>query len=109
MSEFTSERQLDGTGTLALFLFVAVLDEREVEPDKPAQGETLPASIAALRQALGRVTPCGIPLTTDCWIRDTWTLTRHASKRAGLRKGLTSVFMSWTGSPACWRVIFPSA
>lgn len=49
----TSERQLDDTGTLALFLFVAVLDEREVEPDKPAPGETLPASIAALREALG--------------------------------------------------------
>lgn len=49
----TSERQLDCTGTLALFLFVVVLDEREVKPDKPTQGETLPGSIAALREALG--------------------------------------------------------
>lgn len=49
----TSERQLDGTGAPALFLFVAVLDEREVEPDKATQGETLPASIAALRELLG--------------------------------------------------------
>ncbi len=36
----TSERQLDSTGTSALFLFVAVLDEREVEPNGTVQGET---------------------------------------------------------------------
>lgn len=49
----TSERQLDSTGTPALFLFVAVLDEREVEPNTPAQGETLPAAISGLRNLLG--------------------------------------------------------
>ena len=49
----TSERQLDSTGTSALFLFVAVLDEREVEPNGTVQGETLPAAVAALRNLLG--------------------------------------------------------
>jgi hypothetical protein len=49
----TSERQLDGTGTPALFLFVAVFDEREVEGNEDAPGETLPATIAALREILG--------------------------------------------------------
>lgn len=49
----TSERQLDGTGTPALFLFVAVLDEREVEPNAAVEGETLPAAVAGLRNLLG--------------------------------------------------------
>lgn len=49
----TSERQLDNTGTPALFLFVAVLDEREVEPNTAGQGETLPAAVAAIRNILG--------------------------------------------------------
>lgn len=49
----TSERQLDSTGTPALFLFVAVLDEREVEPNGPVAGESLPALIAGLRGLLG--------------------------------------------------------
>jgi hypothetical protein len=46
----TSERQLDGTGTPALFLFVTVLDERVVEPEEAAGGgEALPDIVSALR------------------------------------------------------------
>jgi hypothetical protein len=49
----TSERQLDETGSPALFLLVCVLDEREVEPENASQGETLPESVNAVRQVLG--------------------------------------------------------
>lgn len=48
----TSERQLDGTGIPALFLHVVVLDEREVETDRPMVGEGLPDIVRALRQQL---------------------------------------------------------
>ncbi len=48
----TSERQLDGSGIPALFLHVVVLDEREVETDRPVAGESLPDVVLALRQQL---------------------------------------------------------
>lgn len=49
----TSERQLDGTGTAALFLFVVVLDEREVEARDADHCETLPGAVTDVRQVLG--------------------------------------------------------
>jgi len=48
----TSERQLDGSGIPALFLHVVVLDEREVETDRPVAGESLPDVVLTLRQQL---------------------------------------------------------
>jgi len=47
----TSERQLDGTGSGALFLIVVILDEREIEvSDEAMPGESLPDIVADLRE-----------------------------------------------------------
>lgn len=48
----TSERQLDVTGTEALFLLIVVLDEREVDGSPGAGGRSLPEQIHRLRAAL---------------------------------------------------------
>jgi hypothetical protein len=48
----TSERQLDDTGTAALFLFVVILDERLVDGDTAPPGETLPQMVSAVRKEL---------------------------------------------------------
>lgn len=47
--QITSERQLDDSGISALFLHVVVLDEREVDGDGLAPGETLPEIVQSLR------------------------------------------------------------
>lgn len=67
----TSERQLDSTGIAALFLVVVVLDEREVEPNAPVLGETLPPPLPGFAISLGRTTCCEIRSMTGCWIQDT--------------------------------------
>ena len=48
----TSERQLDSAGVGHLFLHVVVVDEREVEAEVGAPGESLPGLISALRAEL---------------------------------------------------------
>jgi len=48
----SSERQLDDTGITALFLHVVVLDERETEDERPADGESLPTVVDSLRRCL---------------------------------------------------------
>jgi hypothetical protein len=49
----TSERQLDGTGSGALFLFVVILDEREIEgSDESVPGESLPDIVADLQRQI---------------------------------------------------------
>lgn len=45
----TSERQLDDSGIPALFLHIVVLDEREIDGQKPSHGETLPDIVNSLR------------------------------------------------------------
>jgi hypothetical protein len=48
----TSERQLDATGARSLFLYVLILDEREIEPSSGTSGESLPELVRQLRKQL---------------------------------------------------------
>jgi hypothetical protein len=50
--QITSERQLDDTGVRALYLFVVILDEREIEDTAATVGETLPEIVSSLRRTL---------------------------------------------------------
>ncbi len=50
----TSERQLDETGTGMIFLYVVVVDEREVDMAPLVPGLSLPALISELRCQLGK-------------------------------------------------------
>ena len=50
----TSERQLDTTGLVFLYLHVVILDERIFDPEQPVVGERLPDLVNDLRRRLER-------------------------------------------------------
>lgn len=89
--KITSERQLDDTGILALFLHVVVLDEREVEPSEEPGGHTLPEIVASLHSCLA-AEPTASELFQDLLLDAGYLAAdapRYESRRYSLRKELT--------------------
>lgn len=87
----TSERQLDDTGVGVLFLHVIALDERDVAPEGSTSGQSLPALIAKLRNALA-IDPVALANFEDRLL-DAGYLDIHSARYEGRRR---TIRQEWT-------------
>lgn len=86
----TSERQLDETGTGALFLVVLIVDDREIATGGEAKGTSLPQMIESVRNTLS-VSPPSLMLFNDLLLQRGWIddlAPKHETRRLSIREEL---------------------